>query len=145
MEGEVRRLSFQLQILLLGASLMAGQARAQEGGSAPAGAETAEIKLRKSVVVREFQGREISGEERQIGRGDSLWRILIEEKGLPERRFRSYLVVIRGLNPQVKNLDVLHAGDKIFIPLRLEDANESAPRTDSAAVGAPPGCRSTIH
>ncbi len=145
MEGEVRRLSFQLQILLLGASLMAGQARAQEAGSAPAGAETAEINLRKSVVVREFQGREISGEERQIGRGDSLWRILIEEKGLPERRFRSDLVVIRGLNPQVKNLDVLRAGDKIFIPLRLEDANESAPRTDSAAAAGRPGSGSTVN
>ena len=45
-------------------------------------AGTAEISLRKSVGVREFQGRQISGEERQIGRGDSLWRILVEVKGV---------------------------------------------------------------
>ena len=145
MEGEVRRLSFQFQILLLGATLMAGQARAQEPGSAPAGAETAEINLRKSVVVREFQGREIGGEERQIGRGDSLWRILVEEKGLPERRFRSYLVIIRGLNPQVKNLDVLRAGDKIFIPLRLDDPNEATRRTETAAATGQPSSGRTVN
>ena len=85
--------------------------------------------------MREFQGRQIGGEERQIGRGDSLWRILVEEKGLPQGRFRGYLVVIRGLNPQIKNLDVLRAGDKIFIPLRLGDVvkEEPASRREAAA------------
>ena len=146
MEGKVRRLSFPFQILLLGAALVAGHTRAQEPGSAPAGSETAEINLRKSVVVRAFQGREISGEERQIGRGDSLWRILIEEKGLPERRFRSYLVVIRGLNPQVKNLDVLRAGDKIFIPLRLGDDHEALSGNKAAAAEvARPGSGRTVN
>ena len=90
-----------------------------------AGGQT-EMSLRKSVNSREFQGRQIEGEERQIGRGDSLWRILVEEKGLPGQKFRSYLVVIRGLNPQVKNLDVLRVGDKIFIPLRIEGPAEPA-------------------
>ena len=86
----------------------------------------AEMSLRKSVNTREFQGQQVEGEERQIGRGDSLWRILVEEKGLPGQKFRSYLVVIRGLNPQVKNLDVLRVGDKIFIPLRVDGAVETA-------------------
>ena len=66
-----------------------------------------QLNLRKSVYTREYQGKVVEGEERAVGRGDSLWRILVQEKGLPEKRFRSYLVVIRGLNPQVKNLDVL--------------------------------------
>ena len=94
----------------------------------PAKAETAgqaDMSLRKSVNTREFQGQQVEGEERQIGRGDSLWRILVEEKGLPGQKFRSYLVVIRGLNPQVKNFDVLRVGDKIFIPLRVEGAVET--------------------
>lgn len=98
--------------------------------------ETTEINLRKSVVVREFGGKPVSGEERQIGRGDSLWRILVQEKGLPERSFRSYLVIIRGLNPEIKNLDVLRVGDKIFIPLRLSDASGGASATDAQSTAS---------
>jgi hypothetical protein len=124
--------SFRFHPWLLGATLVMGPAQAQSQPEASARTEAAEINLRKSIVVREYQGRQVSAEERRIGRGDSLWRILVEEKGLPEKRFRSYLVVIRGLNPQVKNLDVLRAGDKIFIPLKLGDSEEP-PRRDTAA------------
>ena len=94
-----------------------------------------QLNLRKSVYTREYQGKVVEGEERAVGRGDSLWRILVQEKGLPEKRFRSYLVVIRGLNPQVKNLDVLRVGDSIFIPLRPDETlgNEAA----SAKTNAP--------
>ena len=67
-------------------------------------AEGPEISLRKSINTRPYQGREIEGEDRQIGRGDSLWRILVEEKGVSGKQFRSYVVIIRGLNPHVKNL-----------------------------------------
>ena len=130
MEGEVRLRGKSFAFILLGAvvavSPLGGAIFAQEK---PAKTETggqAEMSLRKSVNSREFQGQQVEGEERQIGRGDSLWRILVEEKGLPGQKFRSYLVVIRGLNPQVKNLDVLRVGDKIFIPLRVEGAVEMA-------------------
>ena len=94
-----------------------------------------QLNLRKSVYTREYQGKVVEGEERAVGRGDSLWRILVQEKGLPEKRFGSYLVVIRGLNPQLKNLDVLRVGDSIFIPLRPDETlgNEAA----SAKANAP--------
>jgi LysM domain len=88
--------------------------RAQE----PPASGQAEINLRRSAQTRPFQGRDVEGEERQIGPGDTLWRILVRDKGLPEQKFRSYLVVIRGLNPQIKDPQVLRVGDKIFIPLR---------------------------
>jgi len=78
----------------------------------------AEINLRRSAQSRSYQGREVEGEERQIARGDTLWRILVRDKGLPGQNFRSYLVVIRGLNPQIRDPEVLQVGDKIFIPLR---------------------------
>jgi hypothetical protein len=89
--------------------------------------------LRKSVQSREYQGKAVEGEERTMGRGDSLWRILIQEKGLPEKRFHSYLVIIRGLNPQVKDLNVLRVGDAIFIPLRPEEVIGARSATSSSA------------
>jgi hypothetical protein len=127
-EGQVTsRENFYRHLLMLAAGFGAwsaiGFGYAQEKSAAPG---QAEMSLRKSVDTREFQGQQVEGEERQIGRGDSLWRILVEEKGLPGQKFRSYLVVIRGLNPQAKNLDVLRVGDKIFIPLRVDGAVETA-------------------
>lgn len=135
---------FKFPVLLLATGLAVASVQAQE--QAAPRADAAEINLRKEVRVREYQGRQISGEERQIGRGDSLWRILVEEKGVPERRFRSYLVVIRGLNPQIKNLDILRAGDKVFIPIRLGDVEEATPRTEAARVEAiPAGSGRTVN
>jgi hypothetical protein len=135
---------FKFPVLLLATALAVASVQAQE--RAPPRADAAEINLRKEVGVREYQGRQISGEERQIGRGDSLWRILVEEKGVPERRFRGYLVVIRGLNPQIKNLDILRAGDKVFIPIRLGDVEEARPRTEAASVDAiPAGSGRTVN
>jgi hypothetical protein len=83
--------------------------------------ETRGLTLRKTAQSRQYQGREVEGEEKHVGPGDTLWRILVKEKGLPEKRFSQYLVIIRGLNPQIKKIDVLMVGDSIFIPLRPDD------------------------
>jgi hypothetical protein len=99
----------------------------------PAAPGEPEISLRKSINTRVYQGREIEGEDRQIGRGDSLWRILVEEKGVSGKQFQSYLVIIRGLNPHLKNLEVLRIGDKIFVPLRPAQLVEG--RTQDPASG----------
>jgi hypothetical protein len=90
----------------------------------------AEINMRRSAQSRPYQGREVEGEERQIGPGDTLWRMLVRDKGLPEQKFRSYLVVIRGLNPQIKDPQILRVGDKIFIPLRPDQVASARPASD---------------
>lgn len=78
----------------------------------------AQLRLRKTVKTRGHQGRPVEGEERKIIPGDTLWQILIQEKGLPGKNFQRYLVLIGSLNPQLKNPDVLWVGDVIFIPIR---------------------------
>jgi hypothetical protein len=94
--------------------------------------ETGELTLRKTAQSREYQGRAVEGEEKQVGPGDTLWRMLVKEKGLPEKRFSQYLVIIRGLNPQIKKIDVLRVGDSIFIPLRPDDLLGSPPASAKA-------------
>ncbi len=135
MEGQMKR--NLLRLLLIGSwSLVANPlpfTAAQESAPSPP-----EIAMRKSVNSRRFQGKEVPGEDRQIGPGDSLWRILVEEKGVPRKQFHSYVVIIRGLNPQIKNLEVLRVGDKIFIPLRTERSLKGG--LESTPVeGVPPG------
>ncbi|MBI2182630.1 MAG: hypothetical protein HYU31_17645 [Deltaproteobacteria bacterium] len=120
--------------VIAGAALLfpaLSHAQGPASGSAPAG--ESQITLRKSVQSREYQGKAVEGEERTVVRGDSLWRILIQEKGLPEKRFQSYLVVIRGLNPQVKDLNVLRVGNAIFIPLRPDEVIGARSATSGSA------------
>lgn len=105
----------------------------------------AEISLRRSVQSRPYQGREVEGEERQIGPGDTLWRILVREKGLPGQSFRSYLVVIRGLNPQIKDPQVLRVGDKLFIPLRPDQLSSTRPVAQGVSERPTNGRGATIN
>lgn len=135
MEGKMKRSLLRLLAIAVWAlaSITNPIAVAQESAPSPP-----EITLRKSVNTRQFQGKEVEGEDRQIGPGDSLWRILVEEKGVPGKQFRSYVVIIRGLNPQIRNLDVLRVGDKIFIPLRAEQLARAAPES-APAERVPPG------
>jgi len=87
-----------------------------------ANAENGQITLRKSIGEREYKGKTLEGEERRVAPGDSLWRILIQEKGLPSKRFSEYIVVIRGLNPGLSPSGALRIGETLFIPLRPDDA-----------------------
>ncbi|HUC96834.1 MAG TPA: hypothetical protein VMR88_00065, partial [Candidatus Polarisedimenticolaceae bacterium] len=60
-----------------------------------------QLTLRKSAETREYKGATIQGENRRIGRGDSLWRILIQERGLAQGKFSQYVIVVQTLNPQM--------------------------------------------
>ncbi len=123
MEGEVR--SRRLKelwtpvLIVMSEILFLTFCHAQAGSEG--GQQEAQLTLRKSVKERHYQGRAVEGEERMIGRGDSLWRILIEEKGLPETRFSRYLKVIEALNPHLRSVKTLRAGERIFIPNRPDD------------------------
>lgn len=90
-------------------------------GAESANAESGQITLRKSIGEREYRGKTVEGEDRRIAPGDSLWRILIQEKGLSSKHFSEYIVVIRGLNPRLSANGALRVGETIFIPLRPDE------------------------
>ena len=102
----------------------------------------AQMSLRKALIEREYNGKRIEGEERIIASGDSLWRILIQEKQLPIHKFNQYVLLIRALNPKIKNTDVLRLGENIFVPVRLEDSLRSPstpPQTEAVSGSATRG------
>ncbi len=122
MEGSMNVLSPQKNFaLILGLFLGLGcpvLGYGQEGQGDDPGGEKPTIHLRKTVKLRQHKGRSVQGEEREIVPGDTLWRILIEEKGISGQHFQRYLVLIGSLNPQIKDPDILRVGDVIFIPIR---------------------------
>jgi len=122
MEGKVNRLWTSALALLLTAATPALFASAQESAKETDDLGSAEISLRKTIGAREYMGENIDGEEREVRSGDTMWHILVREKGLAGERFKEYFVLIRGLNPQLKTAEALRVGDKIFIPLKPDEA-----------------------
>jgi hypothetical protein len=116
----------------LGSDSLAQEASREESG---------QLSLRKSVQSRDYNGHEVEGEDRRIGPGDSLWRILIQEQGFSDKRFGQYLVLIRRFNPHIKTLDVLKVGDIIFVPLRPDEVLglQSAAAKKGTSIQVTPG------
>ena len=147
MESKMRILGFarMVSILLLFLSLaMVMKIHAQESSRDRGQNETGELTLQKTAQSREYQGRDVEGEEKRVGPGDTLWRMLVKEKGLPEKRFSQYLVIIRGLNPQIKQIDVLRIGDTVFIPLRPDDLLGAPPVSAKTEAQRSPVTRGAI-
>ena len=95
-----------------------------------------QMSLRKSAEIREYQGQTVEGENRQIAPGDSLWRILIQEKNLPEKQFGQFVAMIQALNPKLKSTSILKVGDTVFIPMRPNEILGAASNV-SSSVSAP--------
>ena len=147
MEGKKKILRFVKLVpipALLWFLAMVMKIHAQDASRERGKNETGELTLRKTAQSREYQGREVEGEEKRVGPGDTLWRMLVKEKGLPENRFSQYLVIIRGLNPQIKKIDVLRIGDSVFIPLRPDDLLGAPPASTKADVQRSPITRGGI-
>lgn len=125
MEGKVRsimlRRRFVLALAFLFGIAFGADGWTQEQSAAPQEEEAARLRLRKTLKTREYGGRAVEGEEKVVQPGDSLWRILVREKGLPEKRFGRYLIVIKSLNPHIRKLDLLEVGDTLFIPIRPDE------------------------
>ena len=118
MESKVNWLWRSAVVLLLSALLPAPLSAAQESAKQTDETGSAEISLRRAIGAREYKGKSIEGDEREVRSGDTLWHILVREKGLAGERFKEYFVLIRGLNPQLTTPEALRVGDKIFIPLK---------------------------
>lgn len=116
------RARFWLAALSLcwGLSLPSWISAQESAGKNPAGG-TEKLRLQKSVKTREYQGKQVEGEERVVGPKESLWQFLIQEKGLPQKNFNRYVILIGSLNPQLKNPDLLPVGSAIFIPIRPDE------------------------
>lgn len=119
MEGEIgvtRRVTALVLAAATAAWPMSVAAQEKRAAEAPE-----QIEMRRSVKTREYQGQAVAGEERVVKARDTLWRILVVEKGLSDKRFARYVFLMTQLNPNLKKADVLQVGDTLFIPIQPDD------------------------
>jgi len=89
------------------------------------GEETYDISLVKTADVanngdiHEIDGRKVLAESYTVKDGDHLWQILRERKLLEKRNLVELLSVLKKLNGSLDNLDMIHPGESIIIPLAI--------------------------
>ena len=146
MEGEIgMRRRIAAFVLAVAAVVWPWRAPAQEKPGA--GQEAAQLELRRTLKTRDYQGQSVTGEERVVRPRDTLWRILVVEKGLPDKRFARYVFLVTQLNPNLKKADVLQVGETLFIPIQFDELlgqKSAAVQPPPAAAIAPDGDAGTI-
>jgi hypothetical protein len=98
--------------------LTPGRAFSQEGGE-----ETYSISLVQTAEsdkeIHEIEGRKVLTETHTVQQGEHLWQLLRERGLLEKRELPELLAVLKRLNRSFSNLDLIHPGEKIVIPLTL--------------------------
>jgi len=72
--------------------------------------------------IREVAGRKVLTEIHSVEDGEWIWQILRERKLLEKRNLVEILDILRQLNPELTDLNRIHPGQKILVPLTLAPA-----------------------
>lgn len=110
----IRRIMILVPLIIL---IMCSPCPAQESEDE----ETYSISLVQTAEVdreiHEVEGKKVLTESYTIKEGDYIWRLL-RDRGLTEKRnLVEILSVLKKLNRDLSNLDLVHPGEKIIIPL----------------------------
>jgi len=87
--------------------------------------ETYDISLVKTAElgsknkVSEIEGKKVLTESYTVKEGEHLWQILREKDLLKKRNLVELLSILKKLNGSLGNIDMIHPGDKIVIPLAI--------------------------
>jgi hypothetical protein len=97
-----------------------------------AGEETYDIELVKTAEtdaepgvekeIMEVSGRRVLTEIHAVEEGEWIWQIFRERKLLEKRNLSEILDILKKLNPQLTDLDQIHPGQKLLVPLTLAPA-----------------------
>jgi hypothetical protein len=71
----------------------------------------------KASQVKEVEGKKVLTESYTVKDGEHIWQILREKKLLEKRNLSELITVLKKLNGSLENIDMVHPGDKIIIPL----------------------------
>ncbi|NVM25278.1 MAG: LysM peptidoglycan-binding domain-containing protein [Desulfobacterales bacterium] len=92
--------------------------------------DTLSISLVQQATVKRVEGMEVACEHYRVKRGDYIWKIM-RQRGLLERRdFPELISILRSMNKSLTNLDLIHPGQTILIPLNITPVSEYVEAAD---------------
>ena len=75
--------------------------------------------LYKSYIIKKDQGREILCDPYVVRKNDYIWKIFRQKGEFATRDFPEFLNVFKRINPQLSDIDRIHPGLQILIPLKI--------------------------
>ncbi len=84
----------------------------------------------KRYAVYPYEDRKVLCEHYQVAKDDWLYKIFRQKGEISEKDFPLFLSMFKSLNPGISNIDAIHPGQQILIPLKTiahEDFNETVP------------------
>jgi len=84
--------------------------------------------------IYELEDRKVLASPHLVGKGDYLWKILRKKGLLRRKNLKELLSILKKLNPSLKNLDLIHPGETVLIPLKIVPVGTARART----AGPPP-------
>jgi LysM repeat protein len=91
--------------------------------------QTAEVD--KEII--EVDNKKVLTESYEIRKGDHVWQLLRERGLLKKNTLAETLHVLKTLNTSFQNLDLVHPGEKILIPLTIVPIDGLAPRAEKTS------------
>ena len=79
------------------------------------------------VEILEVAGQRVLTETHTVEKGEWIWQIFRERNLLEKRNLAELLVLLKKLNPSLTDLDRVHPGQRILVPLTLAPAGEAGP------------------
>jgi len=118
----IKFIPYCLLTIFLSISLISSASIAQE----PDEEDTYSISLVQTAdthqEIQQVNGKKVLTEKIQAKEGDYIWKIL-RDKGLLEKsNLAELLAVLKTLNSSLENLDLIHPGEEIVIPLLIAPA-----------------------
>jgi hypothetical protein len=81
--------------------------------------DTLSISLVQQATVKKIQGREVICERYKVQKGDYIWQLLRQRRLLQRPDLSELLSLLKGMNRSLTNLDLIHPGQTILIPLNI--------------------------
>ena len=75
--------------------------------------------LYKSYIIQKDQGRDILCDPYVVRKNDYIWKIFRQKGEFATRDFPEFLNVFKRLNPQLSDINRIHPGLQILIPLKI--------------------------
>ncbi len=81
--------------------------------------DTFSISLVQQAKVKKMEGREVACETYKIKEGDHIWKLLRQRGLLKRPDLAELLSLLKSMNKSLTNLDIIHPGQTILIPLNI--------------------------
>jgi len=86
--------------------------------------DTFSISLVQQATVKKVEGREVTCEHYGVKEGDYIWKIMRQRGLLGRPDSPELILMLKSMNKSLTNLDLIHPGQTILIPLNITPVSE---------------------